>query len=42
MVLGTDKAFTFDYIFDDNIHQEEVYKNCVASLMDQFLMGYFF
>lgn len=32
--LGTDKAFTFDHVFDTQTKQEEVYENCVRKLID--------
>ncbi|XP_055852546.1 kinesin-like protein KIF21A isoform X1 [Episyrphus balteatus] len=40
VVLGTDKAFTFDYVFDINSQQAEVYANCVEKLVDGALKGY--
>uniref|UniRef100_T1J740 Kinesin motor domain-containing protein n=1 Tax=Strigamia maritima TaxID=126957 RepID=T1J740_STRMM len=32
--LGNDKAFTFDYVFDMNSTQDEVFENCVKNLID--------
>lgn len=40
VVLGTDKAFTFDYVFDVCSQQAEVYASCVEKLVDGALKGY--
>lgn len=40
ITLGKDKAFTYDYVFDMDSAQEEVYKTCVQSLIDGSLAGY--
>jgi len=37
IVLGKDKAFTFDYVFDLNSHQEQIYLNCCKELIDGFV-----
>lgn len=34
IVLGTDKAFTFDYVFDVHTPQVDVYSSCVERLVD--------
>lgn len=38
--LGKDKAFTFDYVFDTNSKQTEVYDNCVRNLVEGCFSGY--
>lgn len=40
IVLGDDKAFTFDYVFDIDSFQAEVYSSCVERLVDGALKGY--
>lgn len=40
VILGADKAFTFDYVFDMNSFQSEIYTNCVEKLVDGALKGY--
>lgn len=40
VILGTDKAFTFDYVFDINTIQPEVYVKCVENLVEGALKGY--
>ncbi|CRL00444.1 CLUMA_CG013706, isoform A [Clunio marinus] len=40
VVLGTDKAFTFDYVFDTNSEQVTIYNDCVEKLVDGALKGY--
>lgn len=40
VVLGTDKAFTFDYVFDMMSNQDEIYGDCVEKLVDGALKGY--
>lgn len=40
VVLGTDKSFTYDYVFDTEEDQLNVYNNCVAPLIDSSLDGY--
>lgn len=39
VVLGTDKSFTYDYVFDTEEDQLNVYNNCVAPLIDSSLDG---
>lgn len=41
IVLGKDKAFTFDCVFDLNSNQEEIYLNCCKELIDGFVLLYF-
>ncbi|XP_053213727.1 kinesin-like protein KIF21A isoform X2 [Panonychus citri] len=38
--LGSTKAFTFDHVFNMDSKQEEVYSQCVASLIEGCLDGY--
>ncbi|XP_055632289.1 kinesin-like protein KIF21B isoform X3 [Toxorhynchites rutilus septentrionalis] len=38
--LGSDKAFTFDYVFDTNATQVSVYASCVDKLVEGALKGY--
>ncbi|XP_032895499.1 kinesin-like protein KIF21A isoform X2 [Amblyraja radiata] len=40
VVLGKDKAFTFDFVFDMDTQQEETYLKCVEELIDGCLEGY--
>lgn len=34
VVLGTDKAFTFDFVYDLDILQKQVYESCAEELVD--------
>lgn len=40
IILGTDKAFTFDYVYDVDSAQSEIYSSCVERLVDGALKGY--
>ncbi|XP_064385434.1 kinesin-like protein KIF21A [Halichondria panicea] len=40
IVLGKDKAFTYDYVFDTGAQQEEIYQSCVEELIAGCLEGY--
>ncbi|XP_055382078.1 kinesin-like protein KIF21A isoform X2 [Condylostylus longicornis] len=40
VVLGTDKAFTFDFVFDVNSSQVEIYEKCIDRLVEGALKGY--
>ncbi|KAK9890310.1 hypothetical protein WA026_010413 [Henosepilachna vigintioctopunctata] len=40
VTLGNDKSFTYDYVFDTDSCQDEVYNKCVASLVESSLEGY--
>lgn len=40
IVLGTDKAFTYDYVFDVSSTQSEVYQQCVDRLVEGAMKGY--
>lgn len=39
VTLGSDKSFTYDYVFDTDAAQEDVYDTCVAPLVDSSLEG---
>lgn len=34
VILGKDKAFTFDYVYDIPTTQEHIYNDCVRKLID--------
>ncbi|XP_061496307.1 kinesin-like protein KIF21A isoform X5 [Rhineura floridana] len=38
--LGKDKAFTFDYVFDIESQQEEIYVQCIEKLIEGCFEGY--
>ncbi|XP_050086472.1 kinesin-like protein KIF21B isoform X2 [Anopheles aquasalis] len=38
--LGSDKAFTFDYVFDMSTTQVSIYSSCIEKLVDGALKGY--
>lgn len=40
VTLGTDKAFTYDYVFDTTTIQDEIYSTCVSRLVEGSLDGY--
>ncbi|EDV28619.1 uncharacterized protein TRIADDRAFT_20248, partial [Trichoplax adhaerens] len=40
VVLGKDKAFTYDFVFDENICQQQIYDTCVESLIESCFDGY--
>nr|CAD7203553.1 unnamed protein product [Timema douglasi] len=40
VLLGSDKAFTYDYVFDTGTPQSQVYDTCVECLVDGSLEGY--
>lgn len=33
VILGNDKPFTYDFVFDPSVEQEEVFSTCVSSLV---------
>ncbi|KAJ2882393.1 hypothetical protein H4R27_003480, partial [Coemansia aciculifera] len=39
IVIGADRAFTFDYVFSPEVSQEQVYDDAIGPLVDQFLQG---
>ncbi|XP_075040606.1 chromosome-associated kinesin KIF4A [Mixophyes fleayi] len=40
VVVGTEKSFTYDYVFDPSTEQEEVYTTAVAPLIKGLFKGY--
>ncbi|XP_078456210.1 kinesin-like protein KIF27 [Lampetra planeri] len=40
ILLGKDRAFTFDHVFGSKVAQEEVYKTCIQPLVKSFVDGY--
>ncbi|KAJ2656276.1 hypothetical protein IWW48_005106 [Coemansia sp. RSA 1200] len=40
IVIGADRAFTFDYVFSPEVSQEQVYNDAIRPLVTQFLQGY--
>lgn len=38
--LGKDKAFTFDYVFDIESQQEQIYTQCIEKLIEGCFEGY--
>jgi len=41
VVIGTDKAFTFDYVFDLDSGQQQVYSTCASKLVDGCVLSSF-
>ena len=39
VILGVDKAFTYDYVFDPHSEQEDVYENAVSHLVKGIFKG---
>ncbi|XP_049683234.1 chromosome-associated kinesin KIF4A isoform X2 [Accipiter gentilis] len=40
VVVGNDKSFTYDYVFDPSVEQEEVFNTAVAPLIRGIFKGY--
>ncbi|NXU53349.1 KIF4 protein, partial [Turnix velox] len=40
VVVGNDKSFTYDYVFDPSVEQEEVFNSAVAPLIQGIFKGY--
>ncbi|KAG0165700.1 Kinesin-like protein kif21b [Apophysomyces sp. BC1015] len=40
ILIGTDKSFTYDYVFDSNTEQPQVYSTAAGPLLEKFLDGY--
>ncbi|KAJ2157044.1 hypothetical protein GGF46_004775 [Coemansia sp. RSA 552] len=40
IVIGADRAFTFDHVFSPEVGQEQVYDDAIKPLVSQFLQGY--
>jgi hypothetical protein len=34
------KAYTYDYLFDEDVTQKSIFEECVVSLVDRFLQGF--
>lgn len=41
VIVGTEKAFTYDYVFDPTAEQEEVFTTAVSSLLNGLFKGNF-
>lgn len=39
VIVGTEKAFTYDYVFDPTAEQEEVFSTAVSSLLNGLFKG---
>lgn len=39
VIVGTEKAFTYDYVFDPTAEQEEVFNTAVSSLLCGLFKG---
>lgn len=39
ILIGTDKSFTYDYVFDYNTGQSDVYSNAAGPLLHKFMDG---
>ncbi|KAG2221922.1 hypothetical protein INT45_013258 [Circinella minor] len=40
ILIGTDKSFTYDYVFDSNTIQSQVYSEAITPLLDKFMEGF--
>ncbi|XP_058229525.1 kinesin-like protein KIF21B isoform X1 [Hemibagrus wyckioides] len=40
VLLGKDKAFTYDFVFDLDVHQQTIYSACVHKLIEGCFEGY--
>lgn len=40
VTLGSDKSFTYDFVFDTHENQQIIYENCASSLVNGALQGY--
>lgn len=40
LILGKDKAFTYDYLFDMDSQQDAIYTTCTEKLIDGCFEGY--
>ena len=38
VVIGQDKSFTFDYVFDMDSGQQQIYNTCASKLIDGFVL----
>ncbi|KAF8934107.1 Kinesin-like protein kif21b [Haplosporangium gracile] len=39
-IVGSDKSFTFDYVFDEESNQRHVYEECAKELVERFIEGF--
>lgn len=39
ILIGTDKSFTFDYVFDSNTSQQQVFNSAAKPLLEKFMDG---
>ncbi|KAF9179988.1 Kinesin-like protein kif21b [Haplosporangium sp. Z 767] len=39
-IVGSDKSFTFDHVFDEETTQRRVYEECAKELVDRFIEGF--
>lgn len=40
VTLGSDKSFTYDFVYDTHENQQTIYENCASSLVTGALQGY--
>ncbi|CAG8441535.1 13398_t:CDS:2 [Acaulospora colombiana] len=40
ILIGTDRSFTFDYVFPSDAEQEDVFQECAKPLLDKLVEGY--
>ncbi|CAO3610904.1 unnamed protein product [Mucor hiemalis] len=40
ILIGTDKSFTYDYVFDSNADQAQLYLNAASPLLHKFIDGF--
>ena len=40
LVLGKERSFTFDHVFDQKSRQDQVHSSCVTPLVDAFFQGF--
>ncbi|KAF9158056.1 Kinesin-like protein kif21b [Actinomortierella ambigua] len=39
-IVGSDKSFTFDYVFDEESNQQHVFEQCAKELVEKFVAGF--
>ncbi|KAF9974951.1 hypothetical protein BGZ73_001539 [Actinomortierella ambigua] len=39
-IVGSDKSFTFDYVFDEESSQQHVFEQCAKELVEKFVSGF--
>jgi hypothetical protein len=39
ILIGTDKSFTFDYVFPSDTEQEELFQECASPLTEKLVEG---